>query len=54
MATFQFYLQSGKQRKLEWVGEDSQVVIGQTFRGEDTKCRDATASSFVANFWAKS
>jgi hypothetical protein len=34
MATFQFYLQSGKQRKVGWVGDDSRVVFGQKFPGE--------------------
>jgi hypothetical protein len=28
MASFQFYLQSGKQRKIWWVGDDSDVAIG--------------------------
>jgi hypothetical protein len=29
MAAFQFYLISGKQRKVGWVGEDSHVVFGK-------------------------
>jgi hypothetical protein len=29
MAAFQFHLQSGKQRKVGWLGEDSQVVFGK-------------------------
>jgi hypothetical protein len=50
MAGFQFYLQSGKQRKVEWVGEDSHVVSGKKFPGEKGSVRlscDETASSFV-------
>jgi hypothetical protein len=34
MAAFQFYLQSGKQRKVGWVGNDSHIVFGQKFPGE--------------------
>jgi hypothetical protein len=34
MAAFQFYLQSGKQRKVGWVGEDSHVGFGQKIPGE--------------------
>jgi hypothetical protein len=42
MAAFQFYLQSGKQRKgtlgqvkqVGWVGNDSHVVFGKKFHGE--------------------
>jgi hypothetical protein len=33
MAAFQCYLQSGKQRKVGWVREDSQVAFGQKFPG---------------------
>jgi hypothetical protein len=33
MAAFQFYLQSGKQRKVGWVGDVSHVVFGQKFPG---------------------
>jgi hypothetical protein len=29
MAAFQFYLQSGRQRKAEWVEDDSHVVFGK-------------------------
>jgi hypothetical protein len=35
MAAFQFYLQSGKQRKAGWVGDDSHVVFGQKFPCEE-------------------
>jgi hypothetical protein len=34
MATFQFYLQFGKQRKVGWVGDDSHVAFGKKFPGE--------------------
>jgi hypothetical protein len=34
MASFQFHIQSGKQRKVRWVGNDSHVVFGNKFRGE--------------------
>jgi hypothetical protein len=37
MADFQFYLQSGKQKKVGWVGDDSHVVFGQKFSGEKGK-----------------
>jgi hypothetical protein len=47
MAAFQLYLQSWKQWKLGWVGDDSRVVFGQKFPGE--KGSDATASCFVAS-----
>jgi hypothetical protein len=33
MAAFQFYLQSGKQRKVGWVGDYSHVVFGQKIPG---------------------
>jgi hypothetical protein len=52
MEVFQFYLQSGKQRKIGWVGDDRHVAFGQKFPGEKkcetVRCRDATTSSFVA------
>jgi hypothetical protein len=35
MAAFQFYFQSGKQRKVEWVVDDSHVVFHQKFRDEE-------------------
>jgi hypothetical protein len=37
MAAFQFYLQSGKERKVWWVGDDSHVVFGKKkkFPGEN-------------------
>jgi hypothetical protein len=31
MAAFQFYLQSGKQRKVGWVGDNSHVVFVPKF-----------------------
>jgi hypothetical protein len=34
MVAFQFYLQSGKQMEIGWVGDDSHVVFGQKFPGE--------------------
>jgi hypothetical protein len=53
MAAFQFYLQSGKQRKVEWAEDHSHVVFGQQFpvekkKDEMVRCHDATASCFVA------
>jgi hypothetical protein len=39
MVAFQFYLQSGKQRKVGWVGEDSCVVFGKKFPGEKGSMR---------------
>jgi hypothetical protein len=39
MAEFQFYLQSGKQRKVGWVGDDSHIVFGQKFPGEEGSVR---------------
>jgi hypothetical protein len=46
-----FYIQSGKQRKVRWVGDDSHVVFGQEFAGEmgsvRLHCCDARANSFV-------
>jgi hypothetical protein len=33
MVAFRFYLQSGKQRKVGWVEEDSPVVFGKKFPG---------------------
>jgi hypothetical protein len=47
MATSQFYLQSGKQRKLGWVGDVSHVSFGKKFPGE-REMWDATLS------WCKS
>jgi hypothetical protein len=41
MAAFQFYLQSGKQRKVEWVGDDSHV-FGQQFPAENGSVRRCT------------
>jgi hypothetical protein len=31
IAGFQFHLQSRKQRKVRWVGDDSHVVLGEKF-----------------------
>jgi hypothetical protein len=31
MAAFQFYLQSGKEKKVGWVGDVSHVVFGLKF-----------------------
>jgi hypothetical protein len=47
MAAFHFYLQSGKQGKVGWVGT---TVFGKKFPSERrncvmVRCRDATASS---------
>jgi hypothetical protein len=39
IAAFQFYLQSGKQRKVRWVGDDSHVGFGQEFPGEEGSVR---------------
>jgi hypothetical protein len=38
-AAFQFYLQSGKQRKVGLVGDDSHVVFDQKFPGEKENVR---------------
>jgi hypothetical protein len=58
MAAFQFHLQSGKQRKVWWAGDDSRVVFSQEFHGEKRKCEtvlccDETVSSFVAKVWVE-
>jgi hypothetical protein len=49
---FKIYLQSGKQRKVGWVGDESHIVFGQKFSGEKesetVRYRDATGSSIVA------
>jgi hypothetical protein len=34
MTAFEVYLQSGKQRKVGWVGDESHDVFGQKFPGE--------------------
>jgi hypothetical protein len=31
MAAFQFYLQSGKQRKVGWVADNSHIVCGKKY-----------------------
>jgi hypothetical protein len=33
MAAFPFYLQSGKERKVKWVGGDSHGAFGKKFLG---------------------
>jgi hypothetical protein len=54
MAVFHFYLQLGKQRKVGWVGDGSHVVFSSKnslmskSKYETVHCRDATASSFIA------
>jgi hypothetical protein len=58
MAAFQFYLQSGKQRKVGWVQDNSRVGFGKKNslvkrKCETVCCHDTTASSFVAKFGVK-
>jgi hypothetical protein len=48
MMAFQFYLQSGKQRKIGCVGDHSHVVFGQNFPSEKVNVRWCVASSFAA------
>jgi hypothetical protein len=55
MAASQFYLQSGKERKVGWAGDDSHVVFGKRIpwwkiKCETVRCSDATHSSFSAKF----
>jgi hypothetical protein len=52
MVALQFYLQSGKQRKVGWVEDDSHVCFGEKFPGEN-KCETVivVASSFVPKVW---
>jgi hypothetical protein len=45
MAAFQFYLQTGQQSKVGWVGDDSRFVSGQKFRAE----KRSVKRSVVAN-----
>jgi hypothetical protein len=45
MVAFQFHLQSGKQKKVMWVRDDSHVVVEMVW------CHYATASSSVAKVW---
>jgi hypothetical protein len=51
MAAFQFYFQSGKQRREEWARDDSHVVSAKIpwwkRKCETVCCHDATASNFV-------
>jgi hypothetical protein len=39
MVAFQFYLQSGKQRKVGWVGDNNHVVYGKKFPGGNSSVR---------------
>jgi hypothetical protein len=39
MATFLFYLQSRKQRKVGWMWDDSHVVMSKKFSGEGGSVR---------------
>jgi hypothetical protein len=39
MMAFQFYLQSRKEKKVGWVEDDSHVVFGQKFTGENGRVR---------------
>jgi hypothetical protein len=51
MAAFQFHLQSGKQRKVGWVGDDCHVDFGQKFPCEEGSVRrcDVMSQKFGAN-----
>jgi hypothetical protein len=53
MATFQFYLQSGTQRIVGWVGNDSRVVFGQNFPAGKEECVTVScrASEFVLSVY---
>jgi hypothetical protein len=56
MAALQFYLQSGKQRNVGWVADDSYVGFGQKFSGAKgsvrrcvfTKVRGEVFAHFLA------
>jgi hypothetical protein len=55
ITTFQFDFQSGNQRRVRCVGDDSHVGFVQQFpdekiKCESVRCHDAIASSFVAKF----
>jgi hypothetical protein len=39
MLAFQFYLQSGKQRKVGWLGDDNYVIFQQKFSGDKGSVR---------------
>jgi hypothetical protein len=39
MAAVQLYLQSGKERKLGWMGDESHVAFGPEFPGEKESVR---------------
>jgi hypothetical protein len=59
LVAFQFYLQSGKQRKVEWFGVNSHVVFGQNFPGEKGNVRQCIVLMqqtvlLLPNFGAKS
>jgi hypothetical protein len=41
MANFQFYLLQGKQRKVGWVVDDSNVAFGKKFLGKKEVCNGA-------------
>jgi hypothetical protein len=47
MAAFQFYLQSGKQIKVGWVGDDGLIVLGQKFPGEKGSVRPCLLDSNI-------
>jgi hypothetical protein len=52
MAVFQFHLQSGKQRKIGWVGTTVMLFLVKKIpwwkmKCDRVRCRDAVASSFV-------
>jgi hypothetical protein len=48
MAALQFYLQSGKERKVGWFGTTVMLYLVKTslLKCEAVRCRNATASSF--------
>jgi hypothetical protein len=59
MAVFQFHLQSGKQRKVRWVGDGNHIVFGQKFpgkEGSERQCFVVMQEPFLLspNFGAKS
>jgi hypothetical protein len=57
MAAFQFYLQSGKQRKVGWVVTTVIMFLVKIplwkRKCVKVRCSDATASSFVAKVWGE-
>jgi hypothetical protein len=48
MAVFRLYLQSGKRRKLGWMGTTVMLFL---LKNSLICCHDATASSFVSKVW---